>query len=149
VVPLGLTAVVRAITGHAPATSAEALATACDIVRLLHEALQAAGRAAHLNVSLDSPGTGLRELLTPPGCLDAGMSCADALAPLDRQLTAAGALHGIAGQGTAIVLLPHDRKLRAEELVELLQTAWRRTELVRVVFQQAQPAMVPATAQLY
>jgi hypothetical protein len=134
VVPLGLNSVVRALTGHAPADGGAALKLAGQLLQRLHDCLQDAGRAAHLEVGLDSPGPGLHAML-PGGALpEAGLSCADTAAAARQQLTAAGALHAVAGQGTARVLLPHGPAPSPEELVELLNFAWRRTEVNRAVF---------------
>ena len=73
--------------------------------------------------------------MLPGGALiEAGLSCADTDAPPGQQLTAAGALHAIAGQGTARVLLPRGPSPTPDELVELLNFAWRRTEVIRAVF---------------
>ena len=134
VVPLGLDAVVRSLTGQGAAASPQSLEFAQQLVQQLHTCLQDAGRAAHLDVGLDSPGPGLTALLPPAACRAAGLSCPDAQASPERQLTAAGALHAITGQGTACVLLPGDAEPAPDGLVELLQFAWRRTELVRVQF---------------
>jgi hypothetical protein len=131
VVPLGLDAVVRALTGHGLTDGEHGLEVARELTQVLHDALQAAGRAAHLDVGLDSPGSGLAELLAAE--TDVGLSCADAGASSERQLNAASALHAIAGQGTATVLWPRDAAPTAEELVELLHWGWRKTEVVRLM----------------
>jgi hypothetical protein len=122
------------------AASPLALDVARQLVHLLEEYLQAAGRAAHLEVGLDSPGPGLAELVSPTELPTAGLSCADADAAPERQLSAAGALHAIAGHGTARVLWPHSVEITPDGLIELLQFAGRRTELVRVLFLRRQTA---------
>jgi hypothetical protein len=134
VVPLGLNGIVRTLTGRSPATGGAALELARQLLQRLHDCLQEAGRAAHLEVALDSPGPGLREMLPGGALIEAGLSCADTDAPPGQQLTAAGALHAIAGQGTARVLLPRGPSPTPDELVELLNFAWRRTEVIRAVF---------------
>jgi hypothetical protein len=137
VVPLGLDAVVREISGQAAAASPLSLDLACQLVRDLHEHLQAAGRTSHLEVGLDSPGPALDSR-------DPGLSCADAAVSVDRQFAAAGALHAVAGQGTARVIVPPGEDASPDILIERLQFAWRRTELLRVIFlRPAEPVRQP------
>jgi hypothetical protein len=109
------------------------------VVQRLNDHLQEAGRAMSLDVCLDSPGPGLTELLAPANLATAGLSCADSDADPAQQLLAAGALHAIAGRGTGRMYWPRDADPTADECVELLQWAWRRTDVVRVVLQR-QPA---------
>jgi hypothetical protein len=127
VVPLGLPAVVHAVGGTQGMR---------QLVERLDEHLQAAGRAASLDVCLDSPGPGLTELVAPLERLTAGLTGTDTSLAAAEQLRAAGALHAHARHGTARVLWPHDREPTADEVVELLQVGWRRTEVVRVLFQR-------------
>jgi hypothetical protein len=136
VVPVGLNAVVRALTGQSPAASPLSLQFACELVQRLHDELQNAGRSAHLDVALDSPGPGLASRLPPEASADAGLSCIDSAVGPERQLLAAGALHVLTGHGTAEVRWPAGAAPTADALVELLQFAWRRTELVRLRFVQ-------------
>jgi hypothetical protein len=110
-----------------------------DVVQALHEHLQSAGRAVSLDVSLDSPGPGLAELLSPDARRTAGAD-----ADPEQQLRAAAALHAITGHGTAHVMLPGNGEPGA--LIELLHYAWRRTEVVRVVFSRSQVSGSPLPA---
>jgi hypothetical protein len=144
VVPLGLNAVVRTLTGQSPAASPLSLQFACELVERLHDELQAAGRAAHLDVALDSPGPSLRARLSRAVQLDAGLTCADAAAPTERQLLAAGALHVLTGHGTAELAWPAGTTPSPDMVVDLLQFAWRRTELLRLRFAPPTPSHVPA-----
>lgn len=150
VVPLGLNGVVRALTGHGIGFERgdSGLSVGRQIVQHLDEHLRAAARDVSLEACLDSPGPGLTELLPLPDRLAAGLSCADATLDPADQLRAAGVLHGIAGQGTARVLLPRDREPAVAELGELLQFAWRRTEVVRVVFQRGTAEHTQASLEL-
>jgi hypothetical protein len=134
VVPLGL----GSLTGRGM--------DARHVVHRLNDHLQQAGRAVSLDVCLDSPGPGLTELLAPANLATAGLSYAEADADAAQQLRAAGALHAVTGQGTARVHWPHDAEPSADEYVELLQWAWRRTDVVRVIFprqptRHAQPVL--------
>jgi hypothetical protein len=134
VVPLGLDTVVWTLTGQGPAASPSALGLARQLLQVLQDQLQLAGRDAHLEVGIDSPGPGLSELLAPGTLATAGLSLADAETTPEQQLSAAGALHAVTGQGTARVLLPDGAAPTPDALVDLLQYAWRRTDVVRVIF---------------
>ncbi len=87
-----------------------------------------------MEIVLDSPGPGLSEMLSSEALPEAGLSCADRRASPGQQLSAAGSLHAVAGQGTARVMLPHGSAPTPDELVELLHFAWRRTEVHRAIF---------------
>jgi hypothetical protein len=145
VVPLGLDRVVRSLTGQAATTSPLSLDLARQAIATLREHLQLAGQAVHLEVSLDSPGPGLNGRVP---ALSSGLSCADEAADAERQLIAASALHAVAGQGTALVLWPDDAEPTVNRLVDLLQFAWRRTELVRVRFVRKPAALAQAELDL-
>jgi hypothetical protein len=133
VVPLGVEAMARSLTGHGPATNADSLEVARQVLQQLHDHLQAAGRAAHLEMVLDSPGPGLTEMLPAANLSSAGMSCADGSATPEQQVTAAGMVHAISRHGTARILWPNRARATPDDLVELLHFAWRRTEVVRVM----------------
>ena len=136
VVPLGLDGVVRRLTGQGAAGSPLAMECARRIVATLAASLAEAGRLAHLEVGLDSPGLGQ----LPRNAVD-GLNAADATQTPHKQLHAAGKLHAIAGRGTARVCFPAEAEVSADELFELLRYAWKRTELIRVRFRR-EPALL-------
>jgi hypothetical protein len=123
VVPFGLDVVVRSLTEKGPDAAAQGLELAQQGLTLLRDHLREAGAAAHLEVAIDT--------LAP--AFASGASRAPGEADLEQQLSEAGTLHRIAGQGTSRIMLDRDADVTADRLVELLHFAWRRTELVRVM----------------
>jgi hypothetical protein len=123
VTPIGLDAAVRALLQESPARSPRSLELARKITQLLVDQLRRESRAANLDIVLDSA------LEIEPG--GEGLSCADAAA-LPAQLHAAGALHRIAGRGTAVA--PGAETMSAEQRHEMLYDAWRRGEIARLRF---------------
>jgi hypothetical protein len=62
----------------------------------------------------------------------AGLTAWEAPAPVKQQVRAAGPLHGVAGGGTAAVLLAPDEPLNPTAVVQLLHYAWQKTEVARL-----------------
>jgi hypothetical protein len=114
VAPVGLEAVVRRLTGQSPTRSPLALDCACRIVETLTTCLAAAGQVAHLDAVL------------------ADAEEPAAFATPQQQLQAASKLHALAGHGTAWVQVAAGA--RAEQVLELLRFAWKRSEVGRVRF---------------
>jgi hypothetical protein len=151
VVPVGLDAVVRRLLDMPVCSGGPALEFACEVVQRLRDVLRNDGRSYHLESCVDSAED--FSLARVGGALDAshsstllaaehvaGLTPWDASASPREQLRAAGALHAAAEAGTAAVLLPDDRRLAAEQLVELLLYAWRQTQIVRLrVVRPSQP----------
>ncbi len=136
VVPLGLPAVVRGLTGHSAAADRSALELARGLLERLSEGLQEAGRAAHLEVVLDSPGPGFAAAPGADGSTAAALGGADEAVPPERQVAAAGVLHAVAGRGTAHVCWPGDLGPTPDGVLALLSFAWRRTEVLRMIVQR-------------
>lgn len=141
VIPVGLEATVRRLTGRGLCDDWVGLDLAQRILQRLREVLHQEGASTNLSVCLGGASP-----LLPTGPLQPGWSWTsadghlapdvtpwDANAPPLAQLRAAGALHGSSDQGTATLLLPPERTLEVEELAELLQFAWKQTEIRRLV----------------
>ena len=94
------------------------------MVAKLLDQLQADGRAAHLDVVLDSPCT--------LAAVADGLTCSDPGADPEEQLRAAAALQRLATRGTALIHVAKD--LGTERRVELLERAWRDGGIVRFRF---------------
>ncbi|MFL5243831.1 MAG: ATP cone domain-containing protein [Gemmataceae bacterium] len=144
VAPIGLESVVRAMTGEGIAQET-GLRFAKQIVEKLNTVLQKDGLATRLESCLDAPliqdigATQAAENSDSPPTgplptLDkvAGLTTWDAKASWKSQLKATGALHSLAGQGTACLLLPEDPVPAPEEVVEWLSWAWHNTEVMRL-----------------
>ena len=127
VAPIGLHEVVQAITGASLTRSPLALDFALQILHTLKHALHAAGRAAHLDLRLDSSAC------WPEGSLSAG----DPSSPPRRQLEIAGKLHAGAGAGAATLILADNVSAEVESLAELLAWACVSTSVVRLQLQRA------------
>jgi hypothetical protein len=138
VVPVGLEAAVRRLTGHGLCDSKPGLDFARQVIGRLQAVLQAEGSANNLDACLDGLGGGMAEwergdagrAVVPDGAAGVtGPTAWDPDAAPRSQLRAAGPLHALAGGGTAVVVLPRQRPLTADEVVELLHFAWRQTDV--------------------
>jgi ATP cone domain len=125
VVPLGLEAAVRQLTGKGLCGGGAALELARASVRRLRDVLRQDGGTSRLETCLDS-------LPTRPPAEAGGLTAWDATAPLKQQLRAAGVLHAVAEQGTASLLLSPDSAVTAEQLADTLRWAWQQTDVVRL-----------------
>ena len=78
----------------------------------------------------------------------AGVTPWEPSASVSEQLRAASELHASAASGTAAILLP-DRSVRAEEISEWLQLAWKKTAVSRLRFIRLQPSQrqLPVTLE--
>ena len=147
VVPVGLEATVRALTGMEICAGGPALEFAQQILSSLCANLRQAGHAANLDACVDSPCW--TAFAPAGGFLLAGKDDSPALPPVAEvaglttwspgaepkaQLKAAGLLHAAADRGTAAILLPEDHLPAPEDLVELLHFAWKRTEVNHIRF---------------
>jgi hypothetical protein len=133
-VPISLDSVIRRFTGQGLVAGGASLDLGREIVMLLQDHLHTVARGAHLEACIDSPGPGISRSSEPVMRPDSGLSVTDARASPAQQLAAAGALHAVAGQGTACVELLAVAEPSGDELLELLHFAWKRTELLRVAF---------------
>jgi hypothetical protein len=106
VTPVGLDEAVRRITGEAIGKSPLSLDFALKVLSTLREALQQAGRAVNLDVSLD---------------LTTG-----------EPLEVAARLHALAGAGMAVVTLSESDQSRLDSLVEMLHQTLLSTTITRL-----------------
>jgi len=146
VVPVGLEAVVRSLAGNSICRSQPALELAEQILSSLGANLRQAGSAASLDVCVSGltwagfascSGFSLIEQndsMLPAVDQVAGLTCWEANADARTQMKKTGPLHSAAGPGTAAVFVPHDHLPGPEEIVDLLQFAWKSTEIARVRF---------------
>jgi len=130
VVPVGLGKTAHAITGQGLCTSTVACDQARRLVQHLRTILLQDGRSYQLDTCVDSPA----EFWQQGSAIDIGLSGAEPKAPVRDQLRAAGALHAAAKMGTATVFLPEERQPHVEEIVQWLDYAWQKTDLVRLRF---------------
>jgi hypothetical protein len=153
VVPVGLDATVRMLTGQGLTEGQSGLELAVRLLTQMHGFLRREGQTAGLDICLDGPWQAVHrfgesakldaveevdlahEPVSPQQV--AGLTAWDERASPDHQVRVAGALHAVAGQGTAAVLVTRDSRLSPEEVVALLHFAWKRTELVRLRFVRA------------
>jgi hypothetical protein len=128
VVPIGLDAVVRTLKGKGLAGGGLDLGK--QIVERLSEVLRQECRTLQLEACLDGP-LGVQ----PPGTKEEpeqvpGLTPWDGQASLKSQWRAAGALHGIAEQGTLLLRVPEDTT--AEGLLGALRSIREQTDVARV-----------------
>ena len=146
VVPVGLEAVVRVLAGSRICSGNPALELAEQILSSLAANLRQASHVASLDVCLAGPtwagfapssGFALADTagsLLPALDHVAGLTCWETGADAKTQIKTAGRLHAAAGPGTAAVFLPQDHPPSPEEIVDLLQFAWKSTEVTRLRF---------------
>jgi hypothetical protein len=139
VVPIGLEAVAQDLGQGGLCTSRSGLEFARQIVRRLREVLQKGGRLSGLETCVDSAVEFAMEDLAAqsaqrPALRASGLTSSDPHATPKSQLKAAGSLHAAAEAGTAVVHMPADRPLTAEEVASLLDYAWHQTQVVRLRF---------------
>jgi hypothetical protein len=143
VVPVGLDATTRALLGQGICSGGAPLAFARQVIERLTQVLREDGRARLLETDVDSAGEGLGEL---PAWKYSGLMGHDLEAGPLEQLRAAGVLHAAAGAGTVAVQIGETSSLTPEKAVELLQMAWRDTEVVRIRFEVGKGAPQQLTA---
>jgi hypothetical protein len=131
IVPVGLDALVRRLTGRAP--TGEGLVFARRTLDRLRQTL-AHDRPRVPESCLDGPPPGCGLFLEGPGSRTAGPTAWDALAPLRQQVKAAGELQSAAGAGTAALLLPPDRRVTVQEAADLVRLAWQTSGVSRLRF---------------
>jgi hypothetical protein len=135
VAPVGLEAVVRKLAGSGICSSNPARELAEQILSSLMANLRQAGHGASLDVCLAGPsGFALAEgEMLPPLDQVAGLTCWEPAAEARAQIKNAGPLH-TASPGTAAVFIPQDHPPSPEQIVDLLQFAWKSTEVTRLRF---------------
>jgi hypothetical protein len=134
VAPIGLEAAVRTLLGRGLCEDKQGLAFARGLVVRLRDVLAEGGRGALVESCLETPWEFRLDGATPiePGEDMAGVTPWDPAAAPRSQLRAAGILHGAAGSGTAALLLPRDQPVSADEMLSLLEHAWRQTDVMRL-----------------
>jgi hypothetical protein len=156
IVPVGLDAVVHAVSGRGLCEGERGLELGRQIIARLKAVLQHDGESNHVRCCLDSAVQfGVHDAsddicmsLAPTGRENAaGLTAWDAEADMRRQLQAAGVLHAVANGGTAAALVPRSKSLPVEDFADLLQYAWHHTEVVRLrlVRTGTQPRQMTAT----
>ncbi|MFO0846886.1 MAG: hypothetical protein U0797_31730, partial [Gemmataceae bacterium] len=121
-VPVGLDEVVRQYTGWGMSNGGPSLEFGRRVVRRLADVLRDDGRRAQLDACLDGPFS-----FELNGV--AGPTPWDAAAPPRSQLRAGGAVHSAGGLGT-LALFVGDETPGA--VADLLEQAWRQTDVVRL-----------------
>jgi hypothetical protein len=135
VAPVGLDATVRQLIGQG-LCDGNGQELGRQIVQRLCDVLREDGRTWLIDACLDAPAgftfaeAGSRD---DPAAI-AGVTPWDAAAPVKTQLRAAGALHTVAGGGTAAIRLDEERPADAEQVAEWLHLGWSQTDVGRVVF---------------
>ncbi len=130
VTPIGLDAVVRTLTGRGLCSGGTALDLGKQIVQRLRDVLRQDGRKLRLEACLDGPQVGEPPAPDADPEQVAGITPWDRLANAKSQWRVAGALHGVAEQGTLLLHVPAGAT--AEELFEMLRTIWEQTDVGRV-----------------
>jgi hypothetical protein len=137
VVPVGLEAAVRELTGEGLCGGGAGFEAAVQVVQRLRDVLRQDGRGYRLETAVDSAADFTIGGQAPATAAQtAGLTAWDEEAAARPQLKAAGALHA-AEAGTAAVLIPASGTLTAEEVADLLKFAWQQTDVVRLRFVRA------------
>jgi hypothetical protein len=139
VVPLGLDAATRTVTGEGLCAGGTAAEYARQVVQRLRDVLREDGRASLLDTCLDAWPAGAT---TEPS----GLTPWDTTAAAKNQLRAAGPLHAVAEAGTVTVLDAEGRPSTAAAVVDLLRYAGQQTDVVRVRFARHERPAQPLTA---
>jgi hypothetical protein len=138
VAPIGLDSVVHLFFQKGLSAGGAALDFGRQIVQRLRDVLRQDGRHAHLDTCLDGP---FRFRLSEardgrekwPITEEAvGLTGWDATAALKNQLRSADVLQAAADHGTLALFVPEEKVPTAEQIAELLQTAWQQTDVVRL-----------------
>lgn len=146
VVPVGLDGAVHALAGEGIASGRAGLETAEEILASLLANLRQAGRDANLDVCLDGvcgahvqsfggfclPGASGQPESVPSRSNVSGVTAWDSAIAPEEQIRAAGHLHARTGSGTAAILFPAQAAPSAEDIVDLLSFAWKRTQASRL-----------------
>jgi len=125
VVPVGLDEAVRRLLGNFPEVDDAALEFARQIIARLHNVLGDDGQGRLLDTCVGSayPDSGFPEDRAFKGGPEPA---------LEHRLRAAGVLHAVTGQGTALLLFPERENGSSARVIQLLRYAWQRTDVVRV-----------------
>jgi hypothetical protein len=113
VAPIGLETAVRRLTGAGLCDSKASLEIGRRLMQHLVDVLEVEGRRRLVDGVLEPPVEWLA-------------------AAAEQQLRVAGRLHAVSGTGTALVVLPKDEKVTAEQVVQLLWHTWQTTEVARL-----------------
>jgi hypothetical protein len=151
--PIGLEAVVQRFTGRGLCDDGGGANFGRQIVEHLMKALRVDSRHRYLESTLDSAGAiSLEDQSLAPSGLSpekaAGLTCWDPLMPLRHQLQGAGQLQAVTKTGTALLLLPAEQSITAEQVIDLVQRAWHETEITRLRLVRL-PSVQPSHAVLW
>jgi hypothetical protein len=130
VAPLGLETLLQAFPGM---SASAGLDFTRQIIERLQSVLTQDGQVRRLETCLDAPA-GAFPADASDGRLAAGLTARDATAPVKGQLQAAGALHAVAGSGTALVHFPEGKPPSAGQVADWLRWAWQQTDVIRLRF---------------
>ncbi len=138
VVPVGLEAVVRTLTGKGLSGGGTAAELGKRIVQRLREVLHADRRAVQTEACIDGP---FSHALTggPVAAAEhvAGLTVWDPALTAKAQGRAAGPLHALAEGGTLALFLPAGTS--PADVAGYLEMLWRQTDVVRVRLAQSNP----------
>ncbi len=164
IIPVGLEEAIRRLTGYGLVEDKPGLELGRQIFERLRNVLEEEGRRANLDSCIDgvpavTSGAAGAFLLDPEGAdrenrpegvltQIAGLTPWAPSVPPRTQLRVAGTLHAANGGGTAALFLPEEVCQQPEAVAELLQFAWRQTEVVRLRLLPAarahQPGLLPS-----
>jgi hypothetical protein len=133
VVPLGLEAAVRHIMSKPVSDGGDGTSFAAAIVECMHDAL-IREPPRNMDAALDEMPP-VDELSST-----AALSPSDPDSPPRQQIKAAGALHRIAGAGTAVIRVPEESAHTVEDIASWIRQAWHQTEVHRIRFVTQPPA---------
>jgi hypothetical protein len=140
VVPIGLQAIVRILSGRELGDRGKGGELGREILGRLHEVLQRDGGRQRLEARLDSsPQLDLptvqadRQTRSDDRGLAGLTTWRPGVSPAD-QIIGGGELHEANGGGTAFVVLTENEAPSGDEIAAWLQLVWRETSLVRIRF---------------
>src|SRR5439155_13295248 len=144
VVPVGLEAAVRGLTGQSVCAGGQALELAQGTVASLAANLRSESQRANIETCVDAVFACADELTSfvlgdassaneaPALAEVAGVTPWDADAAPRTQLKTAGILHGLAGGGAAALLVSRSALPAAADVVDLVHYAWKQTDIARL-----------------
>ncbi len=147
VTPIGLDEAARTLVGEGSQSGGPGHAFVRRVLQQLHSCLRADGAACQLETCLDNgpltlPGPKPERLAVP----ESNPLPWESLNLVKAQLRASSPLHALAELGTVWVLASEEYPPTAEEVAQLLASAWKQTEVVRVRFLRLARAQRQLTA---
>jgi hypothetical protein len=149
VTPIGLDTVVRELVGQGLCDGPQGRAAGKHIVQHLKDSLQQDAEAHDMPCCLESfdEGAATSPLPAHTSPLAAGgLTAWDDGADLQKQLEAAAALQAETAPATAFILVPPTATPATEDILALLECAWKHTSIARLRFARALPPVRQLTA---